>query len=344
MELTPILTPQVKLQIMQQIREARHVVIISHKSPDGDAIGSSLAMADYLRTIGKRAQIVLPNLCPDFLRWLPGFQNICFMSETPQQARQTINEADFLILLDFNALSRIEDMGILIQQSKAKRLLIDHHLNPEEGIAGTIISQPKASSTSELVFRFVHELGGFDDMTKYAAISIYCGMMTDTGAFEYNSRDPEIFLIVAMLLTKGVDKDKVYRNVYNTYSTNRLQFTGYILNEKLMFYHSHRASILTITRDEMKRYKYIRGDSEGLVNMPLKVKGMKLSISLREDTEKDVIRVSLRSYDSFPCNKMAEEFFSGGGHLNASGGELPFPMEEAIKTAERAIEAYKALL
>ena len=169
-------------------------------------------------------------------------------------------------------------------------------------------------------------------------------MMTDTGGFTYNSNSPEIYQLISLLLAKGIDKDKIYRNVFNTYSESRLRLTGYILYKKLDFYQDRRASIFTLTRSEMTRFNFIRGDAEGLVNMPLQVKGMRLSISLREDTERDVVRVSLRSVDDFPCNKMAEEFFNGGGHLNASGGELPFPLSEAVKTAERAIEAYAHLL
>lgn len=344
MELKAVLEPSQVLQIMQLVRKASRIVVVSHKNPDGDAVGASLAMADYLKKLGKSAQVVLPNPSPDFLRWLPGFHSICFFSESPKEARNAIESADLIIQLDYNSLTRIDEIAPIIRNCKATKLLIDHHLNPEKGIADILVSKPEASSTCELVFRVINELGGSDNMSKYAAIAIYCGIMTDTGAFQYNSNDPELFLIVALLLAKGVDKDKIYRNVYNTFSPNRLHFTGYILNEKLKFYHSHRASIFTITREEMKKYQYIRGDSEGLVNMPLKVKGMKLSISLREDTEKDIIRVSLRSYDTFPCNKMAEEFFNGGGHLNASGGELPYPLEEAVKTAEQAIEAYKDLL
>ena len=177
-------------------------------------------------------------------------------------------------------------------------------------------------------------------MTRTEATCIYTGMMTDTGGFTYNSNNPDVYEIISMLLTKEIDKDKIYRNVFNVYSVDRMRLTGYILYEKLKFYANNRASIFTITREEMKRFNFIRGDAEGLVNMPLQVKGMRLSISLREDTERDVIRVSLRSVDDFPCNKMAEQFFNGGGHLNASGGELPFPLDEAIKTAEKAIEAF----
>ena len=181
-------------------------------------------------------------------------------------------------------------------------------------------------------------------MSKAAASCLYAGMMTDTGGFTYNSTRPEIYEIISMLLTKGIDKDKIYRNVFHVYSQDRLRLMGYILYEKLRFYAGGKAALFTLTREEMQRFHFIRGDAEGLVNLPLQVKGMRLSISLREDTERDVVRVSLRSVDDFPCNLMAEEFFNGGGHLNASGGELPFPLSAAVETVERAIEAYASRL
>lgn len=344
MTLRPLLTDSVKTQLMQLLRESHHIVICAHRSPDGDAIGSSIAWADYLRTLGKEVSVIMPTPAPDFLRWMPSFSSILHYNERRKTCDALISAADLICCLDFNALSRLQEMEPALQAAKAKRLLIDHHLDPEEGIADVMISRPKASSTSELVFRLTYELGGFDAMTRSTAACIYCGMMTDTGAFTYASGNPEIYIIIAMLLTKRINKDKIYRNVYNTQSEERLRFTGYMLYERMKFYASHRASILYFTREDIKRFKYKRGDSEGLVNMPLQVRGMRLSISLREDTERDIIRVSLRSVDDFPCNKMAEEYFHGGGHLNAAGGELPFPMSEAIKTAEKAIEDYKALL
>ena len=236
------------------------------------------------------------------------------------------------------------EMGDVIAAHNAPRVIIDHHLNPDRNAAALTISHPQMCSTCEVVLRLLLQLGGYEDMATRAAAALYTGMMTDTGGFTYNSNSPEIYQLISLLLAKGIDKDKIYRNVFNTYSESRLRLTGYILYKKLDFYQDRRASIFTLTRSEMTRFNFIRGDAEGLVNMPLQVKGMRLSISLREDTERDVVRVSLRSVDDFPCNKMAEEFFNGGGHLNASGGELPFPLSEAVKTAERAIEAYAHLL
>lgn len=325
---------------MRTIRQSRRAVICAHRGPDGDAVGSSLGWAEYLKSVGKEVSIVLPNPFPDFLRWLPNSHLIRFYQRHEAEASRIVREADLIFCLDFNALSRLQDMQDVVAKAGADRVIIDHHLDPDREMAKQVLSFPELSSTSEIVFRLIWQLGGYDAMTKQGAASLYTGMMTDTGGFTYSSSRPEIYEIISLLLMKGIDKDKIYRNVFNVYSVDRIRLTGYILHEKLRFYAGNRASLFTLTREEMRRFRFIRGDAEGLVNMPLQVKGMRLSISLREDTEKDVVRVSLRSVDDFPCNRMAEEFFNGGGHLNASGGELPFPLEEAVKTAECAIEAY----
>lgn len=342
--LNPLLSEQELFRLRSIIRPSRNVVICAHRSPDGDAVGSCLGWAEYLVGLGKRVSIVLPNPFPDFLRWMPGVQNIIFYERKPHEARALIAQADLICCLDFSTPARLREMSDDIMKARARRIVIDHHLDPDLAMADHTISRPRMCSTCEVVFRLIHQLGGLDGMTVKGATALYAGMMTDTGGFTYNSNAPEIYLIISLLLAKGINKDKIYRNVYHTFSEHRLRFTGYILNEKLRFYADNRVSLFTITREEMKRFHFVRGDSEGLVNMPLQVKGMRLSISLREDTEKDVVRVSLRSVDDFPCNRMAEDFFNGGGHLNASGGELPFPLESAVRTAEEAIEAYRELL
>lgn len=340
----PLISDSELLELVQTIQQSRRIVICAHRGPDGDAVGSSLGWAEYLQNLGKHVDIVLPNPFPDFLRWLPNTHAINFYLRHEAEATRIINEADLIFCLDFNGLARLQDMQGAVARAKADKVIIDHHLNPDRTIAKQVISFPDACSTSELVFRLIYQLGGFESMTRMGATCIYTGMMTDTGGFTYNSSRPEIYEVISLLLTKGIDKDKIYRNVFNVYSVDRMRLTGYILYEKLAFYAHNKASLFTLTRNEMKRFNFVRGDAEGLVNMPLQVKGLRLSISLREDTEREVVRVSLRSVDDFPCNKMAEEFFNGGGHLNASGGELPFPLSEAVKTAERAIEAYAHLL
>ena len=175
-------------------------------------------------------------------------------------------------------------------------------------------------------------------MTKKTAVPIYCGMMTDTGGFTYNSSSPEVYFIISQLLTKGINKDKIYRNVYNNYSEWRMRLIGYVLYQKLQVFTDKRASYFALTRQDLKRFHYMKGDAEGLVNMPLQIKNLQLSISLREDTERDnLIWVSLRSVDDFSCTKVAERWFNGGGHLNASGGRLNCSMEEAERIVRQAI-------
>lgn len=340
----PLLSQEELFELMRIVQSCRRIVICAHRGPDGDAVGSCLGWAEYLTHLGKQVKVVLPNPFPDFLRWLPNSHTIQFYAKHEKEARQIIQDADLIFCLDFNALDRLQEMRDAVAKSSADKVIIDHHLNPDREMARMTISHPEACATSELVFRLIHQLGGFEQMTRLGATCIYTGMMTDTGGFTYSSSRPEIYEVISLLLSKGIDKDKIYRNVFNVYSVDRIRLTGYILYEKLQFLADNHASLFTLTREEMKRFNFIRGDAEGLVNMPLQVKGMRLSISLREDTERDVVRVSLRSVDDFPCNKMAEEFFNGGGHPNASGGELPFPLSDAVETAQKAIEAYRHLL
>ena len=339
-----LLNEQELQALRTHIAQSSRILICAHRGPDGDAVGSSLGWAEYLQQQGKQVDIVMPTPFPDFLRWMPGSQDIRFYARHEAEAEQVIAQADLIFCLDFNGLQRLQEMQAPVAAAQAKRIIIDHHLAPDRSIAAQVVSFPTRCSTSEIVCRLIIELGGWDELPQKAAVCLYTGMMTDTGGFTYNSNDPEIYEVISMLLTKGIDKDKIYRNVFNVYSEDRMRLTGYILYRKLRFYYNRHASIFALTREEMRRFHFIRGDAEGLVNMPLQVKGMRLSISLREDTERDVVRVSLRSVDDFPCNRMAEEFFHGGGHLNASGGELPFPLSEAMLTAERAIKAYADLL
>ena len=339
-----LLNEQELQALRTHIAQSSRILICAHRGPDGDAVGSSLGWAEYLRQQGKQVDIVMPTPFPDFLRWMPSSQDIRFYARHEAEAEQVIAQADLIFCLDFNGLQRLQEMQAPVAAAQAKRIIIDHHLDPDRSIAAQVVSFPTRCSTSEIVCRLIIELGGWDALPQKAAVCLYTGMMTDTGGFTYNSNDPEIYEVISMLLTKGIDKDKIYRNVFNVYSEDRMRLTGYILYRKLRFYYNRHASIFALTREEMRRFHFIRGDAEGLVNMPLQVKGMRLSISLREDTERDVVRVSLRSVDDFPCNRMAEEFFHGGGHLNASGGELPFPLSEAMLTAERAIKAYADLL
>ena len=334
--------PQDQLaRLSQLISDAETILITCHKSPDGDAIGSSLGLADYLRHLGKEPVVIVPDQYPDFLMWLPNTEKIIRYDKQRDKADLLFKIADLIFCLDYNAPSRVDEMEQSLVSSPATRVLIDHHLNPDVP-ADLIISEPEASSTCELVFRLVWQMGAFPNLTRQFAVPIYCGMMTDTGGFTYNSSRPEIFFIISELLTKRIDKDKIYRNVYHNYSESRIRLMGYVMYEKLVYMPEYNAAYYTLTKDELKRFRFIKGDAEGLVNIPQQIKGLRLSISLREDTEKEhVVWVSLRSVDNFPCNLMAEEFFNGGGHLNASGGRLNCSMDEAVKIVKDAIIAYE---
>lgn len=326
------------------INDAETIVICCHMNPDGDALGSSLGWAEYLRTLGKDPVVIVPDQYPDYLQWLPNSEKIIRYDKHTEQAELLLKTADLICCLDFNTPSRTDQMAETLVSAAAKKLLIDHHLGPDIETELTV-SHPEASSTSELVFRLVWQLGGFESQSRHFAIPIYCGMMTDTGGFTYNSSDPDIYFIISQLLTKKINKDKIYRNVYHNYSENRLRLLGYVMLEKLVVDASRHASYFTLTRQDLRRFHFIKGDAEGLVNMPLQIKGHKLSVSLREDTEKDnLVWVSLRSVDNFPCNKMAELFFNGGGHLNASGGRLNCSIEEAIKITQQAFLHFESML
>ena len=323
--------------------KADKLVIVSHVSPDGDAIGSSLGLYHFLLSQDKTVHVIVPNAFPDFLKWMPGAKDIIQYNRYKEFADKLINEADVLCVLDLNALSRLDDMQDVVRNSPARKLLVDHHLYPED-FARITISHPHISSTSELVFRLICQLGNFSDISKEGAECIYTGMMTDTGAFTYNSNDREIYLIIGELLSKGIDKDEIYRNVYNNNSESRLRLQGYVLCDKMQIFPEFRAALITLSREEQKRFHYMKGDTEGLVNIPLSIKDICFSVFLREDTEKDMIKISLRSVGTFPCNQVATEFFNGGGHLNASGGEYYGTLEEAVELYKQALVKYEDLL
>ena len=245
------------------IADATSIVICCHQNPDGDALGSSLGWAEYLRTLGKESTVIVPDQFPDFLMWLPNTEKIIRYDKHVEQGDLLLKTADVIFCLDFNSASRTDRMADTLLASKAKKVLIDHHLGPDLPTVLTV-SHPEASSTCELVFRMVWQLDGFSSQNKHFAIPIYCGMMTDTGGFTYNSSNPDIYFIISQLLTKGINKDKIYRNVFHNYSENRLRLMGYMLYEKLVVDPVRHASYFTLTRQDLKRFRFMKGDAEGL--------------------------------------------------------------------------------
>ena len=328
-------------QLQALIDEAQSIVICAHRSPDGDALGSSLGLAGYLRSLGKDPIVCVPDMFPDFLQWLPGAQGIVRFDKHPDKVKLLLAMADLVFCLDFGQTDRLGEMESALTESKATRVVIDHHPSPNIPSA-MLVNRPQMTSTSEMVFRVIWQIGGFEQLTQQDAACIYCGMMTDTGGFTYNSSDPDLYFIISQLLTKGINKDKIYRNVYNNYSESRLRLLGYVLYQKLVVVPEKHAAYYVLTRQDLKKFHFMKGDAEGLVNMPLQIKGVKLSISLRQDTEHEqLVWVSLRSVDDFSCTKIAQKYFNGGGHLNASGGRLNCSIKEAELIVQRAIAELK---
>ncbi len=324
-----------------EIENADNIVIITHVGPDGDAMGASLGLWHFLMTLEKTPQVIVPTPFPNFLAWMPGANKNLVYKFDKEKADEHIQKADLIFLLDFNAASRMDKMADAVLASKARKVMIDHHLQPEN-IANIIISYPEISSTSELIFRLICRMGHFSDINLGCAECVYTGMMTDTGGFTYNSNHEEIYSIIYELIKLGVDKDDIYRRVYNTFSADRMRLMGYCLYKKMKIYPEYQAALITLTQRELHEFNYDNGDAEGFVNIPLSIQGINFTVFMREDPDK--IKVSLRSQGSFPTNKFAAEIFGGGGHLNASGGESFTSLDEAVRKFEEALPLYTEFL
>ena len=335
--LTKILDEKAVHRFSRYVEKGERFVMTTHLSPDGDAIGSSLSMAHYLTELGKeRVHVIVPNDFPAFLKWMPGAKDVLIYEKYPDYAEQLIREADVIINLDNNEPKRIGRLAPIVEAAPGRKVMIDHHLYPAPDFCRLVISHPELSSTCELVFRLLCAMKSYDDINRQAAECLYTGMMTDTGAFSYNSNRTDIYFIIGELIKKGIDKDAIYRRVYQVYSESRMRLMGYTINEKMKVYPAQRAALITLTHDELQRYHYTAGDTEGFVNMPLDIDGVEFSVFIRED--RDYAKVSLRSVGRFPCNRFAMRYFNGGGHKNASGGEFYGSLEDAVRTFEQGLQ------
>lgn len=339
--LSDTIPPQKVEEIMASIDRSEKIVITTHLSPDGDALGSSLALYHYLKNRGLNARIIVPNSFPNFLKWMKGANEIDIYEYNPAAAKHILSNADLIFCLDYNISKRVGDMGTALETSTAKKILIDHHLSPGEDF-DVIVSHPGISSTSELIFRLLFQAGKYETLTRAEAECIYCGMMTDTGGFTYNSSDPEIFEIISLLLRKNVDKDAIYSQVFHNYSADRFRLLGFTLSQRMEVYPELHSALIHLTREDQAPFRFSKGDTEGFVNYPLSIKNIIFSTFIRED--EGVIKLSFRSQKSFPCNEFAAEFFNGGGHLNASGGEFYGTYQEALNTYSRGLKKYEEKL
>lgn len=326
------------------LEQAHNIVVTCHVSPDGDALGSVLAFSHYLWRKGKCATPVVPNMYPDFLSWLPGTDKVRVYDKHEEELAPLLKGADLVVCLDFNTPDRLLGMQGVVEASDAPKIMVDHHLEPA-GFCVWVASYPEMSSTCELLYRILTQADGVDTLTYEEATCLYTGMMTDTGCFSYNSNRSEVYYIIGQMLSKGIDKDKIYRNVFYSYPVDRFRLLGYMLYVKMDYLPEFHAAIMTLTKEEQRRFSHRKGDTEGFVNIPLQIRKARLSVFLREDMERNnVVRVSLRSVDDFPCNRMATEFFNGGGHLNAAGGELACSLDEAVAIVRKALKKYLPLL
>ncbi len=328
-------------KVEKELNRADKIVIVVHVGPDGDAMGSSLAMWHYLMTIEKEPVVIVPTAFPNFLSWMPGSENVLVYEQKKSICDEIIANAELIFTLDFNVPNRLAKMETAIMNAAAPKILVDHHLHPGD-YAKVTISYPEISSTSELIFRLICRLGDFSKINLACAECIYTGMMTDTGAFTYNSNKPEIYTIINELIKIGVDKDAIYRLVFNNYSADRMRLMGYALYNKMKVYPEYKAALITLSLNELKEFNYQNGDAEGLVNLPLSIDGVLFSVFMREDSDK--IKISLRSQGTFPANKVSADLFNGGGHLNAAGGESYTTLDEAIQKFEKALPDYKDFL
>lgn len=318
----------------ESISESENILLVCHVNPDGDAAGSMLALYHYLTARGKTVTMLSPNYLQEFLLWMQGAELIKVFLRNRKKARKTIETADLIIYLDFNQRSRMGEAEKFLMQSEAKKVLIDHHVDPQD-FAEFAISEPSFCSTAELVYRLVYDLNGGDFSSPEYNEAIYVGIITDTGNFEHGSYTGETMRIIAGLLDAGVDKEKVFDRIYNNFSVNRMRLQGLALYSRLKIVEGYPAAYIWLTKDDLEQFGYAKGDTEGFVNMPLSVKGITVSVLF---VEKDgFIKVSLRSKGSFSVNDFAARFFNGGGHVNAAGGELNKTLNEACLYFEQCI-------
>ena len=317
------------------------MVITTHHKPDADALGSSLGLWHYLNKLGIQSTVVTPTDYGEFLKWMPGELEVVNFEEFEQKGADLVAQADLIFCLDFNALKRINNLGILVAKSEAKKVLIDHHLEPE-GFEDYRLWTTKASSTSELIFWLMELMGDMEHLDENISSCLYAGIMTDTASFKHPSTTPTTHRVAAMLLERGAKSNRIFEAVYDNYSESRTRFIGYCLSQKLQILKEYNTALIVVNAEELKQFQIITGDSEGLVNYGLSITGMQLSVLIIDRTV--ARKMSFRSRDQFPANEFARKYFNGGGHFNAAGGESSDPIEMVEWKFKEALKDYKNLL
>ncbi len=330
-------------EALEQLRdllqgEPKRVLLLGHTNPDGDALGSALAWAILLEQMGHEVCCVVPNRFPYFLEKMPRIGSVINYKVETERADKAIGEADLIFCIDFHALSRLEALSEAVAaNTKAQRILIDHHLSPEEGY-DISFSFPESSSTAFVVYSIIEALYDKERISREMAELLYVGMMTDTGNFSFSYLTPALYRAVATLAETGIDIPMLHNSVYNAYSPERARLFGYVIHRKMKFLRGNTVAYMSLTEDEMRRYYFQQGDSEGFVNYPLTVGKMKMSVMFLAHHK--FIRVSLRSRGEVDVNLFARRYFNGGGHHNAAGGKSFLSMEETIEHFCRSVAEF----
>lgn len=317
----------------------RNIVIIGHKNPDGDAVGSTLGLKHYLDLKGHAAQVLMPNEFPDFLHWIPGVDTVYRFDRQNNQCVKALKKSEIIFLLDFNALHRVgDDMKNTLEKYENDFALIDHHQQPDE--FEYMYSDTEICSTCQMVYSFIEMMGDVDLIDKNIATCLYTGIMTDTGSFRFRSTTSKTHRIIADLIDRGAENDRIHSNVYDANSYSRLQLLGQSLSN-LKVLPEFKTAFITLSQEEKNKFNYEKGDTEGVVNYALSLKGIVFAVIFIEDIEQGIIKISFRSKGSFSVNKFARSYFNGGGHDNAAGGRSTISMEDTVGKFKSLLPNYK---
>ncbi len=323
--------------LIKLLEEKSDVLITTHYNPDGDAIGSSLALYHFLSSLGIKSTVLIPNELPSFLQWMPGVDDAVIYVENSEIADNLLDSADLIFCMDYNGLGRVKLFTDQLRAANAIRILIDHHVQPENDF-NLIFSEIGVSSTSELLYQIIQETGHVASITKEMAECLFVGIMTDTGSFSFACNRPETFEIAANLIKTGLDVEKVHRMVYDTYSESRMRLLGHCLSTNMKILPEHATAYIWLTKEDLEKYDYQQGDTEGVVNYALSIENVAVAALFTE--RDDRVRVSLRSKGEFSVNEFARAHFNGGGHRNAAGGDVFKNMPETLAWFEMLLPAY----
>jgi bifunctional oligoribonuclease and PAP phosphatase NrnA len=314
-------------ELSNHLNEADNILIVCHVNPDGDAIGSLLALYHYLTTCGKKAEMISPNYLQDFIKWMDGVEKINIYIKDRAHCKSIIEKSNLVIMVDFNQTGRLGEAEDAVVKSTAKKIIIDHHLNSAD-FSDLLISDPSKCSTSELLHLLITGINNGPFLNKPYAEAIYVGIVTDTGNFDHGSYNGTTFRTVADLLDAGIEKERIFNLVFNNFSADRMRLQGLALNERMVVMPELGAAYIYLSKEDLKKYNYRKGDTEGFVNMPLSISGINFSAFFVE--KEGFIKLSFRSKGKFSVSEFAEKYFKGGGHRNASGGDHYDTLENTL--------------